>query len=516
MTMIKADPEPVAATLNNESELELDSIDLGPRRSPWGLLIAGAAFGAIAMWGAGQLLDSSDNANAVTEEIVELATTPARIETLTEDVEWTGTLGYGDAVVINAGGGTVTDAANAGDVLTRGDALVWVDNESKVLFYGDSPFYRTLREGSEGSDVRILETNLVALGYDPEVTVTIDDDFTYNTGLMVERWQTDLGNEVTAELALGEAFVVPGPVSVSAIASVGQQAGANLASLEPRRTQTDVVSDIAGVVAGLAPQGTPITNGLSMFTIDGLDVVALTELDSVSRVLTGDTYSNEALERALRTAGFDEAKEMTIDSVATAPTRAALERWQAAAGLPINGEVDPGYYLNVQPGQRIDSHNLASGDATIAGRIMMTSSASELSVVVTVSVSDEQEFFEGQVVQVTLADESEVEGAVTSIGAVTQDAGNPTIDVVIGVTAGPDSELVEGPVTVTTVSSEVVDALVVPTRALVTLREGGYAVEISQGGSTRLVAVELGSFDDGLVEIVSGDISAGDEVVVPQ
>jgi peptidoglycan hydrolase-like protein with peptidoglycan-binding domain len=514
--MTKADYVPVAATPKTEFDPELDSIDLGPQKSSWGILITGAVLGAIAMWGAGQLLDSGDDANAVTEEVVELATTPARIETLTEDVEWAGTLGYGDAVVIDGSGGTVTDAANAGDVLTRGDALVSVDNETKVLFYGDIPFYRTLGEGTEGSDVRILETNLVALGYDPDVTVTIDNDFTYNTGLMVERWQTDLGNEETAQLALGAAFVVPGPVSVSAVASIGQQAGANLASLEPRRIQTDLISDLAGVVDDLVAQGTAITNGLPLFTIDGLDLVALTELDSVSRVLTGDTYSIEALERALRTAGFDDANQMTIDSVATAATSAALERWQVAEGLPVNGAVDPGYYLSVPTGQIIDSHNLANGDATIAGRMVMTSSASELSVVVTVSVSDEQEFFAGQSVQVTLADESDVEGVVTSIGAVTQDAGNPTIDVIIGIVAGSDSELVEGPVTVTTISSEVVDALVIPTRALVTLREGGYAVEISQGSSTRLVAVELGSFDDGLVEIVSGDIAAGDEVVVPQ
>ena len=48
------------------------------------------------------------------------------------------------------------------------------------------------------------------------------------------------------------------------------------------------------------------------------------------------------------------------------------------------------------------------------------------------------------------------------------------------------------------------------------LAEGGYAVEIANGdGSTTLVGVELGSFQDGMVEITNGAVSAGQQVVVP-
>ncbi|HET6750828.1 MAG TPA: hypothetical protein VFL71_16395, partial [Actinomycetes bacterium] len=57
--------------------------------------------------------------------------------------------------------------------------------------------------------------------------------------------------------------------------------------------------------------------------------------------------------------------------------------------------------------------------------------------------------------------------------------------------------------------------LAVPVNALLALAEGGYAVELDQGGARRLVGVTLGLFADGLVEVKGGGLAAGDRVVVP-
>jgi peptidoglycan hydrolase-like protein with peptidoglycan-binding domain len=498
------------------AEIDIDSIDLGGRRSPWPYLFAGLIIGGATVWAGGRYLDNNTHDNAVTEEVVELATTEVRIQTLTEEVEWTGTLGYGEAVQFGGPGGTITGAPDVGSVLVRGDTLATVDNEKVIVVYGSTPLYRTLREGVVGPDVQMLESNLVELGYDPDVTVTIDDEFTYNTAVMVERWQTDLGNEVTGEVAVGDAAVVLGPVSVSAISGVGQTAGPNMATLEPRRTQTDVVSQSSGAVANMVPVGAAIDHGTTLYSLDEIDVVAIATTDSVSVALTGGTYTIEALERALSNGGFALDGEMTVDGIATASTISAVERWQSEVGLPVSSQTSSASYQFVEPGQVVDSHAIADGTILASGRPVMSASASELSVVVTVSVSDETEFSDGQSVLVTLADETQVEGIVAEIGAVTQSGNDPTIDVVINIIAAPDVTLVEGPVTVTTVSSEIIDALVVPTRALVSLREGGYAVEVERNGSTQLVGIEIGSFDDGLVEVTAGDLNAGDEVVVPQ
>ena len=59
------------------------------------------------------------------------------------------------------------------------------------------------------------------------------------------------------------------------------------------------------------------------------------------------------------------------------------------------------------------------------------------------------------------------------------------------------------------------DVLAVPVEAVLALAEGGYAVEVDDGtGTRRLVAVELGVFADGMVE-VTRRAGAGDQVVVP-
>jgi hypothetical protein len=74
----------------------------------------------------------------------------------------------------------------------------------------------------------------------------------------------------------------------------------------------------------------------------------------------------------------------------------------------------------------------------------------------------------------------------------------------------------EAPVDVLIVSDSASNVLAVPVTALLALSEGGYAVEVvDEGGSTHLVGVETGLFADGLIEVTSSGLSAGDLVVVP-
>jgi hypothetical protein len=70
------------------------------------------------------------------------------------------------------------------------------------------------------------------------------------------------------------------------------------------------------------------------------------------------------------------------------------------------------------------------------------------------------------------------------------------------------------PVTVLVEIEAAAGVLAVPVEALLALAEGGYAVERAAGATTELVAVELGVFADGMVEI-TGDLEPGDQVVVP-
>ncbi len=81
---------------------------------------------------------------------------------------------------------------------------------------------------------------------------------------------------------------------------------------------------------------------------------------------------------------------------------------------------------------------------------------------------------------------------------------------------GAGAGLDEAPVEVEIIDDRAVDVLAVPVSALLALSEGGYAVEIDAGnGTTRLVAVEVGMYADGFVEVTTAELSAGDRVVTP-
>jgi hypothetical protein len=95
----------------------------------------------------------------------------------------------------------------------------------------------------------------------------------------------------------------------------------------------------------------------------------------------------------------------------------------------------------------------------------------------------------------------------------------PTIEVdVTPSDPAATGSLDQAPVNVSITTASVKDALVVPVAALLALGSGGYALEeIGSNGAHRLVAVELGIFDDarGLVQVSGTGVAAGQRVVVP-
>lgn len=466
-------------------------------------------------------LDRPGDETATDQEAVTLATAPVEQRDLQEEIEWAGTLGYGQPLSVTGGGGTVTAVPEAGVVLGRGDTVAWVDDQPVVALFGQTPMWRTIGRDDEGADVLQLEANLAALGFDPDATVDVDGVFTANTEAMVERWQEDLGREITGVVTPDDVVVIEGPSSLVSVTDVGSSATGELAVLAPRRAVTDVVAGVDGTITGLAPIGSPVESGQTLFLIDEVPVVALDPIDRVAEVLLSDTFTIVELEQALTDEGHDPDGEMTIDGTATGVTETVIERWQQANGLPVTGLAEPAWYVPTPSGQSIDAHLVADGTDLSTGGPVLTTSASRLSVEVVVDVAESDEFSVGQSVTIELADESTAAGLVAEIGAVSQPAqggqGDPTQTIVIDVVTGDDASLVEGTVIVVSIGEEVVGATVVPTRALVALAEGGFAIEKVVGdGATRLIAVEIGTFDDGVVEITDGEVSPGDEVVVPQ
>lgn len=138
-----------------------------------------------------------------------------------------GTLTYADSrSVPNYRQGTVTRQREEGETVVRGEVLYRVDDEPVVLFYGAQPAWRRLDQSvGDGADVRQLEVNLRELGHDEGRDMTIDDDFDWATREAVERWQEDLGVEVTGAVALGDVVFLPGSRRVASLtASAGDRA----------------------------------------------------------------------------------------------------------------------------------------------------------------------------------------------------------------------------------------------------------------------------------------------------
>lgn len=501
---------------SNSFANDLVANELAARSSRWPWLLAGLVIGGLAVWGVSELIERRTNeADDVEVEQVELAVAEVERRDLLEQVDWVGTLSYGELVDVVGTGGTITGASANGATLNRGDVIASIDEEPVVVVFGDRPLWRPLRSGVEGVDVKLIETNLVALGYDPDVTITIDEEFTANTGEMIERWQEDLGREVTGTVEPNDVVVVSGPSVITSPANVGSAASGPMAGISSQRQVTDVVSALSGVVTNRAPIDSPIEHGTVLYELDELAVIALTptatESDPVARALTAQTFTYEELEQALADEGYDPDEAMTIDGTVTEATNAAITAWQSSTGLPETGLADPGYYLSVPANRVVESH--AEGD-----RLVLTASTSELEVSVVVAVADADEFEVGDEVTIELADETTVDGRVAEIGAVEESPdpeGGSTVTISIEVLG--TGELIEGVVTVSTIGEAVEGAIAVPTRALVALREGGFAVEIiDSSGDRKLTGVEIGAFDEGYVEITEGDLEPGDQIAVPQ
>jgi peptidoglycan hydrolase-like protein with peptidoglycan-binding domain len=204
-----------------------------------GVVLCGAAWWTGARAG-GQAVDRDGGEVATTTTTVTRRTLRA-----TEEVD--GTLGYGDTrAVANGRDGIITALPEEGSVVTRGRPLYWVDAKPVPLLYGRLPAWRPLSVGvDDGPDVRQLEQNLVALGYDPDRTITVDNHFTWATRAAVERWQEALGLEETGTVEPGDAVWQPGPVRVaSRKAAVGDSARPGSPVLEVTSTTRQVTIDL--------------------------------------------------------------------------------------------------------------------------------------------------------------------------------------------------------------------------------------------------------------------------------
>jgi peptidoglycan hydrolase-like protein with peptidoglycan-binding domain len=192
------------------------------RRRSRPLALAAAGLALIAAGLAARLLWPGVARPAVGAAAVPVATGTVVRTTVSARQTITGTLGYQGlfSVVNELAAGIVTWVPQNGSVVRRGKVLYRVAGQPVVLLSGAVPAWRDFTPGmTPGTDVRELQRNLVALGFDPGHLITPDGEYDWATQAAVRRWQDANGMPVTGAIPLGEVTFLPGPLRVTTAAA---------------------------------------------------------------------------------------------------------------------------------------------------------------------------------------------------------------------------------------------------------------------------------------------------------
>jgi Putative peptidoglycan binding domain len=225
-----------------------------------------------------------------------------------------------------------------------------------------------------------------------------------------------------------------------------------------------------------------------------------------------------ALNANLRELGY--GKGLAGDSFTDA-TAAAIRALQAASELAPTGELPLGSVVFKSGPVRVKTVTPTRGSTVQAGPVLTVSSTLH-QVTIALDAAQQAEVKVGDPVTITLPSNETTPGKVSSVGKVASSGGSdssPTVEVDVELThEAAAGHLDQAPVQAAIVTGRVENALAVPVAALLALAGGGYAVEVvDPSGIHRLVAVELGLFDDadGLVQVSGSGLKAGQRVVVP-
>ena len=176
----------------------------------------------------------------------------------------------------------------------------------------------------------------------------------------------------------------------------------------------------------------------------------------------------------------------------------------------------------------LDGHQGQTLPANLTADVNVTGLSNRI-VRVFLPVNDEGLLAVGDSVTLELPDARTVPGTVVFVpqSPTTSASGQATFDVLVELedegelTESTASTLADLPdetsVDVIFVSDAVSDVMAVPVTSLVSLLEGGYAVEKRTGpGQIQLVAVEVGFFgSNNMIAVTSDALQPGDQVVVP-
>ncbi|MDG4822196.1 peptidoglycan-binding domain-containing protein [Asanoa sp. WMMD1127] len=269
-----------------------------------------------------------------------------------------------------------------------------------------------------------------------------------------------------------------------------------------------------GMVTWLAAEGATVSRGKPIYRSDGAPVVLLYGPLPLWRPLAPGVAGPDVrqFEQNLAALGYD---GFTVDDDYTGATADAVREWQDDLGVDETGTVTDVAYAAGPI--RIASHATEVG-APAGGTVLSYTGTTRL-VTIDLPVGDRDLAVAGAAATVELPDGKTARGKVATVGAVATAAepdGDPTVQVTVTVADQKAlGDLREAPVDLALTAESRADVLTVPVAALVALAEGGYGVQVLDGGAGRFLAVDTGLFAGGRVEVSGTGLTEGMTVGMP-
>lgn len=463
-------------------------------------LVAGLALGTLVTSPGDAAADSA----APTSGLITVA---AEERVLSNDVVIRGEAKFADAVDVTIetaaidGPAVVTgQVPEVGAQLAAASVALEVVGRPVIVLPGELPVYRTFRAGVAGPDVTQLKQALAAVGINPGNTES--DAYDAATAAAVAALYAAVGYPAP-EAEEGSADAVR--AAQDALASAQQGLASAQQSLVKAQAGPSVVERLTADAAVAAAQR------------DLVAAQALSPADSGAVASASEALAIAQASRAVLLAPPDVSAEQASvaaaqQQLASAQSALAEVQQDALTALPASEVV----FLADLP-RRVDAVAVTRG-ATVEGSAMTVSGAT-LVVAASAAQADAELLAVGDTASIEMPDDSTLEVTVDRLEPrVGADAGG-RFEVLLTPTAiTPEQlELVRGTSVKITVPIDSTGGtvLAVPIAALTAGPGGETRVEVAgKGDKTRIVEVGAGLAAAGYVEIESGDLDAGDLVVV--
>ena len=507
------------------------------------IVIAALAYG-------GYYFGTQNTEDSTSSKTLELTTVSIQKGDLAKKEEYNGTLRQTDKKILNSPtNGVVTFLPEEGSVVNFGEVLFIIDNKPVILLQGSIPFYRTLDLNSDpGVDIQQVEEALVYLGY-ADSTFVPDEVFDEQTSKMLNTLYIDYGIDTKSEITPTEQVLINQKQDeIELLENTVSDGGTTLSEVNNKKKLLDDAKENA-TKENAAWQAAEneierIQNLIDELTYEsmsedtragkkaqyeediktqeriqsreagkesGIDATEQLAIDNAQKAYddTLESY-NEGVDRDAELAkAREELNELQLSSISEtfSPTNAFASKTPIIAGSIIND----------------------LGSAVALNSPLYNISSVGIEVVFQVDATDQETVTLGKNVEIELPTDERVPTVITFIDqVVTQTQAGDFIEVVLEVLNPEEVEAYDqAPVKVFLTTEVSENVLYVPVNALLALAEGGYALEVYEGvaeGSTfegesgvdtTYVAVEIGVFTDGFVEVI-GNIQEGQLVVVPR